>query len=128
MAETCQTLWTTHRSWTSTATSKTVTSRLAGTPPTTPIAAAWETAPTAPRWTGAPCWTHSDLMPSNLLGADGRPAAVIDFGTAGVGAPAIDLTPARNLNSPTRVAAGPTSAGHRAVPSPPPRSAARQAG
>lgn len=39
-------------------------------------------------------------MPNNLLGADGRLAAVIDFGTAGVGDPAIDLIPAWNLLTP----------------------------
>ena len=36
-------------------------------------------------------------MPSNLLLADGRLAAVIDFATAGVGDPACDLIPAWNL-------------------------------
>jgi len=64
------------------------------------ILAAWETVLAAPDWSGAPCWTHSDLMPSNLLGAGGRLAAVLDFGTVGVGDPAIDLIPAWNLLTP----------------------------
>jgi aminoglycoside phosphotransferase (APT) family kinase protein len=59
--------------------------------------AAWETALAAPAWSGPPCWIHSDLMPSNLLAADDRLAAVIDFGTVGVGDPGVDLIPAWNL-------------------------------
>lgn len=39
----------------------------------------------------APCWFHGDLAPSNLVVRDGRLAAVIDFGTCGVGDPACDL-------------------------------------
>ncbi|MBW5481888.1 phosphotransferase [Streptomyces bambusae] len=62
--------------------------------------AAWEEALAAPGWTGEPRWIHSDLMPSNLLGAGGRLAAVIDFGTAGLGDPAVDLIPAWNLLPP----------------------------
>jgi aminoglycoside phosphotransferase (APT) family kinase protein len=58
---------------------------------------AWETAVAAPAWSGAPCWIHSDLMPSNLLVADDRLVAVIDFGTVGVGDPGVDLIPAWNL-------------------------------
>ncbi|MFF4104208.1 aminoglycoside phosphotransferase family protein [Streptomyces sp. NPDC001903] len=59
--------------------------------------AAWEEALAAPGWSGEPRWIHSDLMPSNLLGTGGRLAAVIDFGTAGLGDPAVDLIPAWNL-------------------------------
>jgi aminoglycoside phosphotransferase (APT) family kinase protein len=59
--------------------------------------AAWEESLAAPAWSGAPCWVHSDLMPSNLLVADGRLAAVLDFPTAGLGDPACDLIPAWNL-------------------------------
>jgi len=64
------------------------------------ILTAWETALAAPDWAEAPRWIHSDLMPSNLLGAGGKLAAVLDFGTAGVGDPAIDLIPAWNLLTP----------------------------
>ncbi|WP_344907657.1 aminoglycoside phosphotransferase family protein [Actinomadura meridiana] len=59
--------------------------------------AAWEESLAAPAWAGAPRWVHSDLMPSNLLVAGGRLAAVLDFPTAGVGDPACDLIPAWNL-------------------------------
>ncbi|MEU8708331.1 aminoglycoside phosphotransferase family protein [Streptomyces sp. NPDC048565] len=62
--------------------------------------AAWEEALAAPECPGEPRWIHSDLMPSNLLGAGGRLAAVIDFGTAGLGDPAVDLIPAWNLLPP----------------------------
>jgi aminoglycoside phosphotransferase (APT) family kinase protein len=59
--------------------------------------AAWTRALAAPPWTGPACWAHSDLMPSNLLVADGRLTAVLDFSTAGIGDPACDLIPAWNL-------------------------------
>ncbi|MEU6478052.1 aminoglycoside phosphotransferase family protein [Streptomyces sp. NPDC047017] len=60
--------------------------------------AVWEEALRAPEWAGPPVWLHADLMPGNLLvDADGRLAAVIDFGCLGVGDPACDLFPAWNL-------------------------------
>ncbi|UUV31593.1 aminoglycoside phosphotransferase family protein [Amycolatopsis roodepoortensis] len=62
--------------------------------------AAWDHALAVPGWSGPPCWVHSDLMPSNLLVADGGLAAVLDFGTVGVGDPASDLIPAWNLLTP----------------------------
>lgn len=40
---------------------------------------------------------HADLMPGNLLVRDGRLCAVIDFGTVGIGDPAVDLMAAWNL-------------------------------
>jgi aminoglycoside phosphotransferase (APT) family kinase protein len=58
--------------------------------------AAWESA-LASEPASSSAWVHADLMPSNLLLADGRLAAVIDFATAGVGDPACDLIPAWNL-------------------------------
>lgn len=59
--------------------------------------AAWTEALEAPQWTGPPCRLHGDLMPSNLLLRDGRLSGVLDWATAGLGDPAIDLIPAWNL-------------------------------
>lgn len=42
-------------------------------------------------WTGAPVWFHGDIAHGNLLCADGRLSALIDFGTCGIGDPACDL-------------------------------------
>lgn len=42
-------------------------------------------------------WVHTDLMPGNLLLREGRLVAVIDFGGADIGDPAVDLMPAWNL-------------------------------
>ena len=43
-------------------------------------------------WSSPPVWFHGDVAPGNLLLDDtGRLAAVIDFGTCGVGDPACDL-------------------------------------
>jgi len=58
---------------------------------------AWDISLHAPEWKGPPLWAHSDLLASNLLMRDGRLAAVIDFGTAGVGDPACDLMVAWNV-------------------------------
>ncbi|MER5642786.1 aminoglycoside phosphotransferase family protein [Kitasatospora sp. NPDC002227] len=54
----------------------------------------WEAALRAPEHDGPPVWIHADLQPGNLLVADGRLSAVIDFGCAGLGDPAVDLLPA----------------------------------
>ena len=43
------------------------------------------------KWTGEPVWFHGDVSNGNLLVRDGELAAVIDFGTSGVGDPACDL-------------------------------------
>lgn len=56
----------------------------------------WETALDA-RWDGVDVWFHGDLAPGNLLLDDGELAAVIDFGTCGVGDPACDLAIAWTL-------------------------------
>lgn len=45
-------------------------------------------------------WTHGDLMPDNLLVAEGRLVAVLDVGMAGPADPALDLQPAWNLFGP----------------------------
>jgi aminoglycoside phosphotransferase (APT) family kinase protein len=47
-------------------------------------------------WPSAPVWFHGDIAVGNLLVRDGRLAAVIDFGTCGVGDPACDLVIAWN--------------------------------
>ncbi|MFI2431590.1 aminoglycoside phosphotransferase family protein [Streptomyces sp. NPDC018693] len=84
------------------------------------LLAAWESALATQPWTGHPRWTHSDLMPSNLLSTGPGLTAVLDFSTTGTGDPAIDLIPAWNLlpatTRPTfRTAASPDDATwHRA--------------
>lgn len=50
-----------------------------------------EEAATLPPWDGGPRWVHGDLHARNVLVADGRPSAVIDFGDIHAGDPAIDL-------------------------------------
>ncbi|WP_347978179.1 aminoglycoside phosphotransferase family protein [Microbacterium sp. ProA8] len=51
----------------------------------------WDAA-TSSRWQGPPVWFHGDVSEGNLLvDDDGRLAAVIDFGTSGIGDPACDL-------------------------------------
>lgn len=52
--------------------------------------AVWEAALEA-TWSGPPVWFHGDFAAGNLLVRDGELAAVIDFGTSGVGDPACDL-------------------------------------
>jgi aminoglycoside phosphotransferase (APT) family kinase protein len=49
------------------------------------------------RWDGVNRWFHGDIAQGNLLLDDGRLAAVIDFGTCGVGDPACDLAIAWTL-------------------------------
>jgi aminoglycoside phosphotransferase (APT) family kinase protein len=56
--------------------------------------AAWERALQAPAWDGTPVWIHTDLLRPNLLVRDGWLRAVIDFGGAGAGDPAADVTAA----------------------------------
>jgi aminoglycoside phosphotransferase (APT) family kinase protein len=50
----------------------------------------WQSALRA-SWDRRPVWFHGDIAPGNLLVRDGALAAVIDFGTCGVGDPACDL-------------------------------------
>jgi len=54
------------------------------------VTAVWDAA-VASRWERAPVWVHGDVTASNLLVADGRLRAVIDFGCSAVGDPACDL-------------------------------------
>ena len=58
----------------------------------------WATALDA-RWDGVDRWFHGDVAEGNLLLQDGQVAAVIDFGTCGVGDPACDLAIAWTLLS-----------------------------
>ena len=58
----------------------------------------WEDAMAA-GWDGDPVWFHGDVATGNLLLRDGRLAAVIDFGTSGVGDPACDVVIAWTLLS-----------------------------
>lgn len=54
-------------------------------------AAVWGEALRTPAWSGPPVWFHGDIASGNLLVEGGKLAAVIDFGTSGVGDPACDL-------------------------------------
>ncbi|WP_432509136.1 aminoglycoside phosphotransferase family protein [Kineococcus auxinigenes] len=56
----------------------------------------WATALGA-RWNHVPLWFHGDVAGGNLLLRDGHLAAVIDFGTCGVGDPSCDLAGAWTL-------------------------------
>jgi aminoglycoside phosphotransferase (APT) family kinase protein len=53
--------------------------------------AVWQTG-LGTTWHGPPVWVHGDVAAGNLLIRDGRLAAVIDFGSSGVGDPACDAT------------------------------------
>lgn len=51
----------------------------------------WNAALDAEPWTEPPVWIHGDLHPANLLFAEGRLVAVLDFGDLCAGDPATDL-------------------------------------
>jgi aminoglycoside phosphotransferase (APT) family kinase protein len=61
------------------------------------VTAAWDESLAVPEWGGAPVWVHGDLLPGNLVIAEGRLSAVIDFACLGVGDPACDLISAWSL-------------------------------
>ncbi|MFF4341906.1 aminoglycoside phosphotransferase family protein [Kitasatospora sp. NPDC001540] len=69
---------------------------LAGHVDTAHAAAVWDEA-LETRWSGPPVWFHGDVAEGNLLVSGGELAAVIDFGTCGVGDPACDLVIAWGL-------------------------------
>jgi aminoglycoside phosphotransferase (APT) family kinase protein len=71
---------------------------LKGEVPADAATALWDAAIDA-TWRGPPVWFHGDVAAGNLLVRDGRLAAVIDFGTSGVGDPACDVTIAWTLLS-----------------------------
>jgi aminoglycoside phosphotransferase (APT) family kinase protein len=54
------------------------------------VTAAWERVLAVPDHDGAPVWFHGDLSYLNLVARDGKLAGVIDWGTCGVGDPAIE--------------------------------------
>lgn len=58
----------------------------------------WQAALRA-EWDGVDRWFHGDLAQGNLLLVDGQLAAVLDFGTCGVGDPACDMAVAWTLLS-----------------------------
>ncbi|WP_282796355.1 aminoglycoside phosphotransferase family protein [Streptomyces sp. CC224B] len=60
----------------------------------------WDAALAAPEEDRGPVWVHGDFHTGNLLTADGRLSAVIDFGELGIGDPACDLIIAYTLLSP----------------------------
>lgn len=57
----------------------------------------WDGVLEAPDYRGPPRWFHGDLGPLNLLANQGELTAVIDWGTCGVGDPAVDARVAWNL-------------------------------
>jgi aminoglycoside phosphotransferase (APT) family kinase protein len=59
----------------------------------------WERALSAPPWDGPPVWAHGDLDVRNWLVRDGRISGVIDWGSMGVGDPAVDVMVAWKLHS-----------------------------
>jgi aminoglycoside phosphotransferase (APT) family kinase protein len=78
---------------------------LAGVFDTAALTRVWEEALDAPPWDRPPVWFHGDFHTGNLLAADGRLSAVIDFGGLGVGDPATDLQIAYTLLEPAPRAA-----------------------
>jgi aminoglycoside phosphotransferase (APT) family kinase protein len=62
------------------------------------VLAVWAAA-TATAWNADPVWVHGDVAVGNLLVHNGRLAAVIDFGSSGVGDPACDTVIAWTLLS-----------------------------
>ena len=63
------------------------------------VAAAWDRALAAPPWDGPPVWHHGDLDMRNWLVREGRISGVIDWGSSGVGDPAVDVMVAWKLHS-----------------------------
>lgn len=64
------------------------------------VGAIWETALAAPEWDRSGVWIHGDLDARNLLAAEGRLSAVIDWGSLGVGDPACDVMAAWKVLTP----------------------------
>ncbi|HEY6963305.1 MAG TPA: aminoglycoside phosphotransferase family protein [Gaiellaceae bacterium] len=51
----------------------------------------WEAAMEAPEWDRPPVWVHCDLDRRNVVVRDGRLTGVLDWGSAGIGDPAVDV-------------------------------------
>jgi aminoglycoside phosphotransferase (APT) family kinase protein len=65
--------------------------------------AVWDAALRVPEWRRAPVWIHGDLDARNLLVAQGKLSAVIDWGCVGIGDPACDVAVAwKMLSADTR--------------------------
>jgi len=64
------------------------------------MARVWKRALAAPRLEGPGCWIHGDLAPGNIIVADNRVAAVIDWGGMAVGDPACDYALVWSLAKP----------------------------
>jgi aminoglycoside phosphotransferase (APT) family kinase protein len=62
----------------------------------------WDAAVAAEPWPGPSVWLHGDLLPGNLVVAEGRLRGVIDWGASGVGDPACELMVAWSLPSEAR--------------------------
>ncbi|WP_129336144.1 aminoglycoside phosphotransferase family protein [Cellulomonas endophytica] len=60
----------------------------------------WDAALVVPPARAPGTWVHADLLPGNLLVADGRLTGVLDWAAAGLGDPAVDLLPAWSLLGP----------------------------
>jgi aminoglycoside phosphotransferase (APT) family kinase protein len=60
----------------------------------------WHRVLEVPTYDGPQVWFHGDLSYLNLLAADGKLSGVIDWGTCGVGDPAIETTIAWSLFPP----------------------------
>jgi len=59
--------------------------------------ALWQRLADTKPWDQVPVWIHADLLKPNLIVKDKKLAAIIDFGSAGVGDPAFDLVPAYSV-------------------------------
>lgn len=57
----------------------------------------WEYFLQLPNWSKNPTWIHGDLHADNLLAENRKITAIVDFGMAGIGDPAVDLMVAWTL-------------------------------
>ena len=58
------------------------------------VTTAWEASLRGRQSDASTMWCHGDLLRPNVLIREGRVSAVLDFGSAGVGDPAVDVIPA----------------------------------